>query len=138
MTVLIDTNVILDLIIRREPYFKNAARISVLSEKGHIRSYISASSITDIYYVAKKELNNKDSVVSILKNLLKTTHVATVTESIIHEALDLEWTDFEDAVQYVIGKSISAEYIITRNPKDFTASQIKIISPDEFLDIITI
>ena len=138
MNVLVDTNVILDILLRRNPHYENAARINVLSEKRYIRCYISVSAVTDIYYVAKKELKDNDIVLELLKNLLKTTHIASVTETGIHEALELEWGDFEDSVQYVSGQSISAEYIITRNPNDFTKSQIEVLSPEEFLNHITI
>jgi predicted nucleic acid-binding protein len=134
MNVLIDTNVILDLLLRRIPYYENAAKISVLSEKGYIHGYISASAATDIYYVSQKELNDKDKVLELLKDILKTTHIASVTENHICEALELKWNDFEDAVQYVAGRSISAEYIITRNPDDFISGEIKAISPEEFLN----
>ncbi|MDR0221392.1 MAG: hypothetical protein LBI54_08330 [Lachnospiraceae bacterium] len=79
------------------------------------------------------ELNDKSIALSLLKNLLKTIHIASVTESSIQEALNLEWNDFEDSVQYVAGQSISAEYIITRNPKDFADSEIKVLSPEDFI-----
>ena len=128
----------LDILLRRNPHYENAARINVLSEKRHIRCYVSASAVTDIYYVAKKELKDNGIVLQLLKNLLKTTHIASVTETGIHEALELEWDDFEDSVQYVAGQSISAEYIITRNPNDFSNSQIEVLSPEEFLNHITI
>jgi len=137
MNLLIDTNIILDILLRREPHYKNAAKINILSEKGYTRSYISASAVTDIFYVAKKELKNKDIALELLKNLLKTTRIAAVTEDNIHEALNLNWGDFEDSVQYVAGQNISAEYIITRNPADFAGSRIEVISPDEFLDKFT-
>jgi len=137
MNVLIDTNIALDILLKREPYCQYAARISVLSEKGYICSYMSASAVTDIYYVAKKELKNKTLALELLRKLLKITHVAAVTETSIYEALDLEWDDFEDSVQYIAGKSIAADYIITRNPKDFVNSLINVISPDEFLNRIT-
>jgi len=136
MNVLIDTNVILDVLLERKPYYENAARINVLCEKGYINGYISASAVTDIFYVAKKELKNKDTVAELLKNVLRTTRIASVTESDINEALNLRGDDFEDSVQYVIGESISAEYIITRNPKDFVNSRIKAVSPNEFLSIM--
>jgi len=136
MNVLIDTNIILDMMLKREGYYVNALRISVLSEKGYIYSYISASAVTDIFYIVKKELKNKSTALTLLKSILKTIHIASVTEDCIHEALDLEWEDFEDSVQYVAGKSIFAEYIITRNPNDFTDSQIEVISPEEFLEKI--
>jgi len=133
MNVLIDTNVILDLLLRREPVYENAARINILSENGYIRSYISASAVTDIFYIAKKELKDKHTVNELLKNLLKTTRIASVTESGVHEALDMEWDDFEDAIQYVAGRNVSADRIITRNPDDFVNSEIIIVSPDEFI-----
>jgi predicted nucleic acid-binding protein len=138
MNVLIDTNVILDILLRRDPHYENAARINVLSEKGYIRSYISASAATDIFYVVKKELKDKDRALELFKKLLITTRIASVTEAGIHEALELKWDDFEDAVQYVAGQNISAEYIITRNPKDFAGSEITVLSPGEFLNQITI
>ena len=137
MNVLIDTNVVLDHLVKREPFYENAERIRLLSERGFINSYISASAVTDIYYIANKELNDKEKVVSLLEDLLKTTNVAAVTESGIHEALELKWDDFEDAVQYVAGKNISADYILTRNANDYINSQIEVISPDEFLSKIT-
>jgi len=71
MNVLIDTNVILDILLQREPHNKDAAKINILSEKGYIRSYISASAVTDIFYIARKELKNTDTVFGLLKNLLK-------------------------------------------------------------------
>jgi len=134
MKVLIDTNVILDFLLRREPYYSNAAKINILSEKGFICGYISASAVTDIFYVAKRELKNKDTVLVLIKNILKTTRVAAVTESNIYEALDLDWSDFEDSVQYAAGQSISVNYIITRNPKDFASGHIEAVTPEEFLN----
>jgi predicted nucleic-acid-binding protein len=137
MNVLIDTNVVLDLLLKREPYYMSAAKISALSEKGYINGYISASAVTDIYYIANKELKSKEVVLELLESLLKTTHVAAITESSIYEALSLKWDDFEDSVQYVAGTSISAEFMITRNPKDYIDSQVVVVSPNEFLNRIT-
>jgi predicted nucleic acid-binding protein len=136
MNVLIDTNVILDILLKREPHYKTAAKINVLAEKGYIRSHISASAVTDIFYIARKELKDANKALNLLRNILKTTRIASVTESCIYEALDLKWNDFEDCVQYVTGKNISADYIITRNPHDFADSKIKVVSPDTFLNQI--
>ena len=136
MNVLIDTNVILDILLRRNPYYDNAAKISVLSEKGYIHGYISASAVTDIFYIVKKELKSKNDTIRLLKDFLKTIHIASITEHDIYEALELDWTDFEDSVQYIAGQSISAKYIITRNPKDFADSRIEVISPENFLNQI--
>ena len=136
MKLLIDTNVVLDILLYRKPYHENAAKIAVLSEKGHISCYVSASAVTDVYYIAQKELKSKDAAKALLVNLFSTFRIAAVSETSIHEALDLDWDDFEDCVQYTVGKNMNAEYIITRNAKDFAKSQIIAISPDEFLNMI--
>jgi predicted nucleic acid-binding protein len=138
MKLLYDTNVILDITLRREPYYQDAARIAVLSEKGIMQGYISASAITDIYYVTHKTIKDKKSAMDLLKNVLKTVSVAAVTEDEIFQAMHIDWNDFEDAVQYCAGESITVDYIITRNPDDFAASKIKVLTTKEFLDMITV
>jgi len=137
MILLIDTNVILDFLLKRDPFYESAAKINVLSEKGYIRSYISASAVTDIFYIANKELKNKLKVIELLKNLFKTVRIASVTEGGIHDALILDWEDFEDSVQYVAGMGIPANYIVTRNLNDYAKSQIEVVSPEDFLKQIT-
>ena len=136
MKLLIDTNVVLDILLRREPFFENAAKIAVLSEKGYINCYVSASAVTDIYYIAKKELKSKDLAIALIENLLKTFYIATVSEASIHEALELKWDDFEDCVQYTAGKSIDVDYIVTRNKNDFVKSEIDTLLTDELINMI--
>jgi len=133
MNILIDTNVVLDMLLKREPYHKDAARIQIMVEKEYIRGYISASAVTDIFYIANRNFKNKEKTINLLVKYLRCVRVASVTENIISEALELGWEDFEDSVQYVTGKSISVDYIITRNPKDFYNSQVAVTSPKEFL-----
>jgi predicted nucleic-acid-binding protein len=136
MKLLVDTNVVLDYLLRREPFFENAAKILLLSEKGYVKCFVSASSITDIFYIAKRELKDTNTVLGLLEKLLNNIRVATVSEKSIYEALELKWKDFEDSVQFVVGKSVSVEYIITRNLDDFSNNQIKVSSPKDFLDLI--
>ena len=133
MILLFDTNVVLDILLSRVPFYVNAAKVAVLSEKGYVNCYVSASAVTDIYYIAQKELKSKDKAVNLLASLFKLFRVASVSETSIHEALDLKWDDFEDCVQYTVGKSIHADYIITRNAKDYAKGEIIAVSPDEFL-----
>jgi predicted nucleic acid-binding protein len=136
MKVLFDTNIVLDILLKRQPFYENAAKIIVLSENGIIESNVSASAITDIYYIAQKAYNDKQTVLDLIKKILRTMSVATVTENNIYQALDLGWNDFEDSVQYTVGESITADYIITRNIDDFCDSTIKIVTPEQFLDIL--
>jgi predicted nucleic acid-binding protein len=136
MKVLIDTNIVLDILLKRQPFYENAAKIIVLSENGIIESNVSASAITDIYYIAQKAYKDKQTVLDLIKKILRIISVATVTENNIYQALDLGWNDFEDSVQYTVGESITADYIITRNINDFCNSTIKIVTPEQFLDIL--
>jgi predicted nucleic acid-binding protein len=137
MKVLIDTNILLYVLLNRQPYCQDAAKIIVLSEKEIIESYVSASAITDIYYITQKEYKNKQVTIDLIKKILEVILVATITGNNIYQALDLGWNDFEDSVQYIVGESISADYIITRNLDDFNDSTIKIVTPEQFLDILS-
>ncbi|GHT60223.1 twitching motility protein PilT [Spirochaetia bacterium] len=136
--VLLDTNVLLDEITRREPFYDNAANIISLAKLGRFTALVSASAITDMYYIACKDLKDKTLVMSRLKALLKTVEIAAVTGAEIHRAINLDWADFEDCVQYTAGESLAVSYIITRDPEGFAASGIPVVSPEKFLAMITI
>jgi len=73
----------------------------------------------------------------LLKKLLESVNVAAVTNYEIHHAIDLEWNDFEDAVQYAVGEAIEVNYLVSRNTSDFAAAVIPIVTPDELLQILT-
>ena len=136
MNILIDTNVVLDVLLKREPFFKHSQLVLLLSEEEYINGYISASAVTDIFYVTNKYLKNKDATLAFLRNLTNTVAIAAVDSDIILDALDARWNDFEDCVQYSVSESIDADYIVTRNPNDFVNSDIPAISPEKLLDII--
>ncbi|MDR2534824.1 MAG: PIN domain-containing protein [Treponema sp.] len=133
MNVLIDTNVALDVLLNRSQFYDNSAFIYVLSENGFLDSYISVSSITDIFYLTQKEYSKQNAYTSI-KKLIQVYHPVTITDTNIFQAFELGWDDFEDAVQYIAGRNISADYIITRNVKDFAGSSIEALTPEQFLD----
>ena len=136
MTVLIDTNVALDLLLNRQPHYENAAIIFTLSKNKLIKSYISASSITDIFYLAQKE-QGKITAKEALKRILNGFYPATVTDSDVYKAIDLDWEDFEDSVQYIVGDGLSVDYIVTRNIKDYALSPIKAVTPEQCIQIIS-
>ena len=135
MKILIDTNVALDILLHRQDY-SNAELVYSLAEKNQIACYISASAITDIFYLAKNDLGKKPAK-EALKTLLTVFKPAAVTDSHIYQALDLEWGDFEDSVQYVVGQSLAVDYIITRDTQDFSSSSITAITPKQFIQAIT-
>lgn len=137
MRVLIDTNIVLDVLIQREPFFEHSQLVMLASERKLIHGFVSASSITDIFYISIKCTKDKKKTYELVKKLLMgTVDTAAVDGDIIFQALDAEWNDFEDCVQYVVGERISADYIVTRNPGDFKNSRIKVVTPEELLKII--
>jgi predicted nucleic acid-binding protein len=138
MNVLLDTNVALDVILRREPFYQNAGDIVKDSHDGMYTAFVSASAVTDIHYIARGELKDKKLVMARLKLLLETVDIATVTGVEIRRAIDLAWNDFEDCVQFTAGERLSASYIITRDPGDFAESGIPAVSPEQFLSMITV
>lgn len=136
MKVLLDTNIILDVILQREPFFKPAVEILRLSDSGKIEAYITSNSITDIFYILRKFFDKIEDRCKAVRYILQIVDVASVTKSDIFKSLDQDFTDFEDALQTQCAKKIKAEFIITRNVKDFRDGTVDVITPDEFVKLI--
>ena len=137
MKLLIDTNVVLDVLLKREPFFKAAAEVLNLAQRSDVREYVSASAITDIYYIARRQMKDHAAVKDLLKRLLMVVSVAAVSEQEIQNALSLAWTDFEDSVQYSVALLNEMDGIVTRNPADYQGSNIQIWLPEQLLEVLT-
>lgn len=137
MKLLIDTNVVLDVLLRREPFFKPAAEVLNLTQRDDVRAYVSASAITDIYYIANRQMKDRAAVRALLERLLMVVSVAAVSEREIQNALGLEWVDFEDSVQYSVALLNEMDGIITRNPSDYQEANIRIWLPEQVLEVFT-
>ena len=135
MKLLIDTNVVLDVLLRREPFFRTAAEVLSLTQRDEVREYVSASAITDIYYIANKQMKDRDAVRDLLKRLLMIVSVAAVSEWEIQKALNLAWGDFEDSVQYSVALLNEMDGIVTRNPSDYQDANIRIWLPEQALEL---
>lgn len=98
--------------------------------------FISAASLTDIFYIINKKLKDLDKSRQMIRNVLKFVSIAGVDESCILNALNSEWPDFEDSVQHEVASQIKADYIVTRNIKDYQSSTIVVVTPSEFLQRI--
>lgn len=133
MKILIDTNIVLDVMLKREPFYKLSLEILSLAKKDDIEEYVSASAITDIYYLAYRQLRDKVIVNKLMKELLTVVSVASVSGQEIENALSLEWNDFEDSVQYSVAFLQEMEGIVTRNPNDYKEAKIKVWKPEELL-----
>lgn len=132
MRVLLDTNVLLDFIAVREPYYMAALRIIDACDCEIIDGYIAAQSFPDIYYILRKNISPADRR-EILKALCSICDVAALDrEKIVNALNDEDFADYEDCLIMNCAASFGAEYIITRNCADFEGSIIPAISPDDF------
>jgi predicted nucleic acid-binding protein len=135
--VFIDNNVILDISTERHPYFVDAVKTIDLIEKGMCSGYTSSVIFTNTYYIQRK-LSDHATAIHFLKKLRILLTVLDVGDSIIQEALESDFSDFEDAVQYYTAVHNGIDYIITRNPTDFKKSKIPVYTPKEFIEIMHI
>jgi predicted nucleic acid-binding protein len=134
MNVLIDTNVILDYVLLREPFVENS-RLCIerlISEKAKI--WLTASTITDIYYVSRKALSSAAAAKDIVATLINAFQIASVDKADCQNALEIDSGDYEDALVSVCAKRAKAEWIITRNIGDFAVSPVPAITPEDFLN----
>jgi predicted nucleic acid-binding protein len=136
MKILLDANIALDVLLERQPFYVSGIKVLSLS-RGGIELFLSASTVTDIYYIIRKQLKDKAAALTLLKNLLASVEIAAVTNNEIHRAIDLNWSDLEDAVQYAAGETIAVDYLVTRNISDFTVIGFPVVTPDELLTIVT-
>jgi len=135
MKLLIDTNVVLDVLLQREPFCRTATAVLNLTQRDDVREYVSASAITDIYYIANKQMKDRDAVRDLLKRLLMVVSVAAVSEREIQNALNLAWGDFEDSVQYSVALMNEMDGIVTRNSSDYQEANMRIWLPEQALEL---
>ena len=131
MKLLIDTNVILDVLMRREPFFFDSYRL-IKTEKDTSELCFTASAATDIYYILRKAKGAEEAK-KALAVLIQLINCADVQRSDVLNALSSEMIGFEDAVVDAVASRVKADYIITRNAKDFRSSRIMAVTPAEFL-----
>jgi len=134
MRVLIDTNVILDFVLNRVPFASDAATIFQHIELQTFSAVVSASAVTDIFYLLQKE---KVDAIAFLKDFLSAVDVLGVDKTIIMYALYSGWTDFEDAVQAQVAIENNIDVVITRNTKDYSKlKDIQVLTPTKLLQKI--
>ncbi len=135
MKVLIDTNVILDVLCNCSNFIENSLKIWKLCEIKKIEGYISALSIPNIVYILRKELTPQKTM-EIISRLMTIFEVVELKPSDLKNAAEMCLTDYDDAVQMCCVKRIKANYIVTRNVRDFKESIVPAFKPSELLDRI--
>ena len=134
MNWMIDTNVILDVLLKREPFFEASSAVLRQCENREVQGYVSASAVTDIFYLTRKALGSIDETYRLIDALLNTVRVLTVTNEDVLNALQMKAQDFEDCLLATCAKSNRCEGIVTRNKKDFLSFDIPLFTPEEFLE----
>ena len=132
MRLLIDANVILDVLQNREPYVNNSSIIWKLCETRQTEGFVSALTFANLVYVMRKELK-PGQIEEVLQNLSLIFTFTELSPSDLTFAARLQWNDFEDALQSVTAERIHADYIVTRNVRDFLKSKITALTPSELL-----
>lgn len=133
MTALIDTNVLLDVLARREPFYAAASRVWTLAERGSTRALVSAISFNNVYHIVRKA-SGKGQANLALRLLRDIFEVVAVDTRIVDLAMeDRGVDDLEDAIQLHSAIQSRAPHLVTRNPSDFPKDRVSVVSPDEFL-----
>jgi predicted nucleic acid-binding protein len=128
----IDTNVVLDVLAQRDPWFDDSARLLAHIEQSGATGHIAAHTLTTLHYLLAKHLGQQKTA-AVLIDLTTLLRVEPVDNLVLQQALALGWRDFEDAVQAVTAAQCQADYLVTRNPRDFKQSLVPVITPSEFL-----
>jgi predicted nucleic acid-binding protein len=132
MKIFVDTNILIDLLIKREPMYVGVAKVFDSALKNHDMIVISNLSIVNAHYVVKK-LGVKESALRVaLHNICSSCEIAPLTKSITMKSLLSDFKDFEDATQYFCAIDNNCDVILTNNKKDFKLSSLPVMSADEF------
>lgn len=134
MKILIDTNIILDVLLKREPHNKTAQIIMTKCASREITGYLAAHSIPNIFYVLRKDYSQEERR-KFIRNLCEIFRISDLNAEKIISAIDNEqFLDFEDCLQEECAET--ANYIVTRNPADFKQSRVQVIEPEEFVKLL--
>jgi predicted nucleic acid-binding protein len=136
--LLLDTNVLLDYLVAREPFCVAARKLMILGAVGEAKLWLSASQFNDVFYVLSKGGNPAQglSTQERLRRCRSFLHIVSTTEADIDAAIQMAWPDLEDASVSVAATKIGANYIITRDQSGFAQSPVPAISPQDFFALL--
>ncbi len=133
MKIMVDTNIIIDVLLEREPFVDDSCKLLSLCEEHKIDGFVTASSITDIYYLVRKYTHSTELAYKAIGKVLEIVKVCSVTNNEVLIAFQKKAKDFEDCLVAVCAESIHCDYIATRNIRDFEDFSIPSISPTDLL-----
>ena len=132
MRLLIDANILLDVLQKREPHYRDSALIWKLCETEQAEGYVSTLTFANLVYVMRKELT-PETVEDVQRKMALIFRFTELSSVDVARAVEMKWDDFEDAVQAATAERIHADYIITRNVRDFKESKVMAFTPTELL-----
>ena len=133
MKIMCDTNVIIDVLLEREPFIEDSYKVLKLCEEHKIDGFVSASSVTDIFYLVRKYTHSTELAYNAVGKLLEIVKVCTVTNNDILIAFQKKAKEFEDCLIATCAKSIHCDYIAARNKRGFEDFGISVLTPTEIL-----
>lgn len=134
MKIMVDTNIIIDVLLEREPFVDDSCKLLSLCEEHQIDGFVSAASITDIYYLVRKYTHSTELAYKAIGKILEIVKICSVTNAEVLMAFQKKSKDFEDCLVAVCAKSINCDYIVTRNIRDFEEFDVPAIAPADFLN----
>lgn len=133
---LLDSDVLLDVYLQREPFFIDSAKVLSKTKRKQIAGYITPLSLSNVAYLLQKDYSKK-MVIEELKKLCSFIEIIAMNKKSVLDALESNFTDFEDALQnYAAENNVIISHIVTRNVKDYQNSKLLILPPSEFLSIV--
>ena len=129
----LDTNIVLDLLGEREPFYQSAAKIATLADKGKILIYVSSLTYSTVFYLLSRFERN-EAVKEKIRKFKVIAKTSDLTDKIIDKGLSSKFNDFEDSLQYYCAVNSECNVIITRNGKDFKESDLPVLTSDEYLN----
>ena len=129
MKIMCDTNILLDVLLERKPFADDSSNVLKLCEKHKLDGFVSASCVTDIFYLVRKYTHSTELAYNAIGKILEIVKVCSVTNNDVLLAFQQKARDFEDCLVVTCAKAIHCDYIVTRNKKDFEGLGIPVLSP---------
>lgn len=138
MRLLVDSNIIIDFVLRREPFYVSARKLLVFTALGELEAWVGASQLTDVFYVLTSKSGGMDPAraKALLRTLRERVHVCSLTQADVDAALASTWDDFEDACVHQSALKLKADAIVTRNKEDFERSFVPVLDCEELFALI--
>jgi predicted nucleic acid-binding protein len=133
--VFLDTNIIIDFLAKREPFYIPAAEILEMASRDLIQIIVSALSIPTVHYILSKIIKDRSTLMRNLRNFKTIVEISDLTDGIIERGFNSDISDFEDALQYNCALDSNCEVVITRNVKDYKTSKIPVMDAENYVKL---